>query len=109
MTGSISKGKPSIYQDPSHAATKETDTSQSLWIVKKWPEAYEIPNQEASTVAEALVTKYFCRLGVPRELHSDQGGNFRVSSHTGIVTPGIEQDAHHAPAPAVGGQGRAVY
>jgi hypothetical protein len=27
-------------------------------------------------VADALVTKFFCRFGVPRELHSDQGRNF---------------------------------
>jgi hypothetical protein len=37
----------------------------------KWPEVYAIPNQEASTVAEALVTNFFCRFGIPRELHRD--------------------------------------
>jgi transposase InsO family protein len=42
----------------------------------KRPEAYAIPSQEASTVAEALLTNFFCRFGVPRELHSDQGRNF---------------------------------
>jgi transposase InsO family protein len=42
----------------------------------KWPEVYAIPNQEASTIAEALVTNFFCRFGIPRELHSDQGRNF---------------------------------
>jgi transposase InsO family protein len=42
----------------------------------KWPEVYAIPNQEASTVAETLVTNFFCRFGIPRELHSDQGRNF---------------------------------
>jgi hypothetical protein len=36
-------------------------------------EVYAIPNQEASTVAEALVTNFFCRFGIPRELYSDQG------------------------------------
>jgi hypothetical protein len=41
----------------------------------KPPEAYAIPNKEASTVAEALIIN-FCRFGVPRELYSDQGGNF---------------------------------
>jgi hypothetical protein len=40
-----------------------------------WPEAYPIPNQEASIVAEALVTNFFCRLGVQRELHSNQSSN----------------------------------
>jgi hypothetical protein len=39
------------------------------------PEAYVTPNQEASTAAETLVTN-FCRFGVQRELHSDQGLNF---------------------------------
>jgi hypothetical protein len=43
----------------------------------KWPEAYAIPNQEASTAAEVLVTKFFYRFGIPRELHSDQGRNFK--------------------------------
>ena len=42
----------------------------------KWPEVYAIPNQEASTVADTLVTHFFCRFGVPIELHSDQGRNF---------------------------------
>jgi hypothetical protein len=46
----------------------------------KWPEAYAIPNQEASTVEEALVTNFFCRLGVPRELHGDHGRNFEYRS-----------------------------
>jgi hypothetical protein len=38
-----------------------------------WPESYAIPNQEASAVAEALVTNV-CRFGVP-DLYSDQGRN----------------------------------
>jgi hypothetical protein len=42
----------------------------------KWPEAYAIPNQEASTIAEALVTDFFCRFGIPWESHSDQSRNF---------------------------------
>jgi hypothetical protein len=41
----------------------------------KWLEAYAIPNQEASTVAEALITN-FCHFEALRELHSDQGHNF---------------------------------
>ena len=42
----------------------------------KWPEAIAIPNQEAETVARALVDHFFSRFGVPGELHSDQGRNF---------------------------------
>jgi len=41
----------------------------------KWPKVYAIPNQEASTVADALVT-HFCRFDVPIELHSDQCRDF---------------------------------
>ena len=42
----------------------------------KWVEAFPIPNQQATTVAEVLVNQFFCRFGVPMELHSDQGRNF---------------------------------
>ena len=42
----------------------------------KWPEAYPIPNQEAVTVATVLVEEFFCRFGMPLEIHSDQGPNF---------------------------------
>jgi hypothetical protein len=37
----------------------------------KWPVAYAIPNQEASTVADALVTNFFC--------HSQYYGNYKVT------------------------------
>jgi hypothetical protein len=40
-------------------------------------EVYGIPNHEASTVVEALVTNSFCRFGLLQELHSDQGHNFK--------------------------------
>jgi transposase InsO family protein len=56
----------------------------------KWPEAYAIPNQEASTIAEALVMNFFCRFSIPRELHSDQGRNFesrllqKILQHLGV-------------------------
>ena len=35
-----------------------------------------MPNQEAKSVAEVLIGKFFSRFGIPRELHSDQGPNF---------------------------------
>ncbi|GFW29147.1 retrovirus-related Pol polyprotein from transposon 412 [Trichonephila clavipes] len=41
----------------------------------KWPEAYPIPDQEASTVAYVLVQHWISRFGV-LQLHSDQGRNF---------------------------------
>jgi hypothetical protein len=52
----------------------------------KWSEVDDIPNQEASTEAETLVTK-FCRFGIPRELHCDQGRNFE--SHL------LQEDLQH--------------
>ena len=42
----------------------------------KWPEAYAVPDQSAATTAERLVEEMFARLGVPAELHNDQGRNF---------------------------------
>jgi hypothetical protein len=41
----------------------------------KWPEAYATPNQEASTMAEVMVTNFFCCFEVLWELHSNQGHN----------------------------------
>jgi hypothetical protein len=35
----------------------------------KWPEAYAIPNPEASTVVETLVTNFFCYFGLPLDYH----------------------------------------
>jgi len=42
----------------------------------KWPEAYALTDQEAWTVANALVDGLVSRFGVPSTLHSDQGRNF---------------------------------
>ncbi|GFW87605.1 retrovirus-related Pol polyprotein from transposon 412 [Trichonephila clavipes] len=42
----------------------------------KWPDAYPLPDQEASTVAEVLVQHWISRFGDPLQLHSDQGRNF---------------------------------
>ena len=42
----------------------------------KWIECYALPDQQAYTVADALVTKFFTRFGVPYFLHTDQGRNF---------------------------------
>ena len=45
----------------------------------KWPEAYALPNQEAIAVTDVLVSQFFSRFGVPSELPSDQGWNFKSS------------------------------
>jgi hypothetical protein len=50
----------------------------------KWPEVYPIKDQEAETVAEALVNNFISRFGVPQELHSDQGRNFESKLFRGM-------------------------
>ena len=42
----------------------------------KWMEAYAIPDQEATTVAQKLIDEMFCRFSPPEQLHSDQGAQF---------------------------------
>ena len=42
----------------------------------KWIEAFPIPNQEATTIAEIFTTQFVARYGAPLEVHSDQGRNF---------------------------------
>ena len=42
----------------------------------KWTEAFAIPNMEAKTVAQKLVTEVIARFGVPTVIHSDQGKQF---------------------------------
>lgn len=43
----------------------------------KWTEAYALPDMEAKTVARVFVEEFCCRFGVPEEVHTDQGGQFR--------------------------------
>ena len=42
----------------------------------KFTEAYALPDIEAETVAQKLVTEFICRYGVMETLHSDQGRQF---------------------------------
>lgn len=42
----------------------------------KYSEAIPLPNQEARTVAEALVTRIICRHGIPESILTDQVSNF---------------------------------
>lgn len=39
----------------------------------RWPEVCALPDREAETVAEFLVTQVLTRFGMPGELHLDQG------------------------------------
>ena len=42
----------------------------------KFAEAIALPDQKAQTVAQALVTQFFCKYGIPNTIHTDQGKNF---------------------------------
>jgi len=42
----------------------------------KWLEAYPLEDKEAATCMRALHNGFFSRMGLPRQLHSDQGRNF---------------------------------
>ena len=59
----------------------ETENGNEFIIVvqdyfTKWCEAYAVPNHNALTVADKLVTQFFCRFGIPQQIHSDQGREF---------------------------------
>ncbi|GFT31063.1 retrovirus-related Pol polyprotein from transposon 412 [Trichonephila clavipes] len=62
---------------------RSSDDNNNILVVMdcftKWPEAYPIPDQEASTVTEVLVQHCISRYGVSLQLHSDQGRNFDSS------------------------------
>ena len=45
----------------------------------KWMEAYPLVTQEATEVATKICEEYFCRYGIPGELHSDQGRSFECT------------------------------
>lgn len=50
----------------------------------KWPEAYALPDQEAETVAHAVMDNFICRFGCPRGVLSDQGRNFESRTFRGL-------------------------
>jgi hypothetical protein len=43
----------------------------------KWTKAIALPDQEASTIADAFVNNFICRFGTPLQIHTDQGKNFK--------------------------------
>ena len=42
----------------------------------KWVECIPLPDQTAERLAEAALHNFFCRLGLPLQIHTDQGRNF---------------------------------
>uniref|UniRef100_A0A146MBF8 RNA-directed DNA polymerase n=1 Tax=Lygus hesperus TaxID=30085 RepID=A0A146MBF8_LYGHE len=52
----------------------------------KWPEAFPVPDIQATTVARGLVDCVFSRFGIPRELHTDQGTTFEADVFKEMLT-----------------------
>ena len=52
----------------------------------KWIECYPLPEQSAEVVVKAIVEDFFSRLGVPREIHMDQGRNFVSNLFTSLCS-----------------------
>ena len=50
----------------------------------KWPEAYPIADQEATTIAEILVQQWMSRFGIPLQIHSHQRTNFSSAVFKGL-------------------------
>ncbi len=44
----------------------------------KWAEAISMKDEKAETVARFLVEEFVCRVGIPAQLHSDQGRQFEA-------------------------------
>ena len=47
-----------------------------IQVVSDYFTKWTMPNQDAATVAEKLVSNSICHFSIPHELHSDQGTNF---------------------------------
>ena len=66
----------------------------------KWVEAYPVPNEQATTVAEKIVSEWVCRYGAPQCLHSDQGTNFESAVFQSVRTAGNLQDTDNTVSAA---------
>lgn len=80
LTTTSSKPFEKIFLDifsltsPSYSGNKCVLTIQD--DLSKFSHAVPLPNQEASTVARALVENYICIFGAPRCILTDRGSNF---------------------------------
>ena len=52
----------------------------------KWYEAIPLPDQQASTIADALLEHWICRFGCPNSIHTDQGRNFESALFQRLMT-----------------------
>lgn len=58
----------------------ESTRSQYVCVMidyfSKWPEAVPIKDKSANSVAKAIYNGWYCRHGIPYEIHTDQGPEF---------------------------------
>ena len=50
----------------------------------KWLECYPLPDQNAETIAKAMVEGFIARFGCPLQIHTDQGRNFTGNLFTQV-------------------------
>ena len=50
----------------------------------KWLECYPLPDQNAETIAKAMVEGFIARFGCPLQIHTDQGRNFSGNLFTQV-------------------------
>ena len=69
-----------LHMDILGPLPQATDGSKYILLVvdslSKWPEAFSIPNQEATTIAKTLYREIFTRYGAIKSIVSDRGRNF---------------------------------
>nr|VZI14049.1 unnamed protein product [Spirometra erinaceieuropaei] len=71
----------------------------------KWAEAAPLPDQTTATVAEAIMSTWVARFGVPDVIHSDQGANFEsLLVHELCSRLGIQKTRTTAYPPQGNGQ-----
>ena len=42
----------------------------------RWAEAYPVPNHTAAVIADKIVEEFLFRMGIPHQIHTDQGSEF---------------------------------
>ena len=62
----------------------------------KWMEAFPMPDQKSDRIVR-LLNNLFCRLGIPEELHSDQGRNFESALLSGLCSAFGIKKTHTTP------------
>ena len=71
----------------------------------KWVEAYAIPNQQATTIAQKLIQGVLCRHGAPERIISDRGPNFTSDVFRSVTDMlGMKQNMTSGYHPQADGQ-----